>query len=227
MEYIIVGGNLCIQHPRLQITQVIPPPLILNITNLLFLNKTNFALKVSVARRRTSSVSLTSKFYTMVTFEEAVASLRKSGAKSETDVIVKNITIVDCNNWTKVALTLNREVDGAVIDENGNWSFGKTNVVFMSLYSIVGTLKNTDDTIAIASYIAKHPTSLQIILSGAKIELLQQKVKANETYINAFTNEEVEYESDHDSIFNHVVSIVISDKGHRAIEKIEDKLLGL
>ena len=166
-------------------------------------------------------------FNVMIQFNDAVASLRKAGAKSETDVIVKNITIVDCNNWTKVALTLNREVDGAVTDEDGNWSIGKTNVVFMSLYSIVGTLKNTDDTIAIASYIAKHPTSLQIILSGAKIELLQQEVKANETYINAFTNEEVEYESDHDSIFNHVVSIVISDKGHRAIEKIEDKLLGL
>ena len=163
----------------------------------------------------------------MISFNDAVASLRKAGAKSETDVIVKNITIADCNNWTRVALTLNREVDGAVSDEDGNWSIGKTNVVFMSLYSIVGTLKNTDDTIAIASYIAKHPTSLQIILSGAKIELLQQKVKANETYINAFTNEEVEHDSDHDSLFNHLVSVEFTDKALRAIEKIEDKLLGL
>ena len=165
--------------------------------------------------------------FIMINFNDAVASLRKAGAKSETDVIVKNITIADCNNWTRVALTLNREVDGAVSDEDGNWSIGKTNVVFMSLYSIVGTLKNTDDTIAIASYIAKHPTSLQIILSGAKIELLQQKVKANETYINAFTNEEVEHDSDHDSLFNHLVSVEFTDKALRAIEKIEDKLLGL
>lgn len=51
MEYIIVGGNLCIQHPRLQITQVIPPPLILNITNLLFLNKTNFAIIVVMVHK--------------------------------------------------------------------------------------------------------------------------------------------------------------------------------
>ena len=91
-------------------------------------------------------------FNVMIQFNDAVASLRKAGAKSETDVIVKNITIVDCNNWTKVALTLNREVDGAVVDEDGNWSFGKTNVVFMSLYSIVGTLKNTDDTIETNKY---------------------------------------------------------------------------
>ena len=51
MEYIIVGGNLCIQHPLLQITQVIPPPLILNITNLLFLNKTNFAIIVVMVHK--------------------------------------------------------------------------------------------------------------------------------------------------------------------------------
>ena len=163
----------------------------------------------------------------MINFNDAVASLRKAGAKSETDVIVKNITIADCNNWTRVALTLNREVDGAVTDEDGNWSIGKTNVVFMSLYSIVGTLKNTDDTLAVASYIAKHPTSLQIILSGAKIELLQQEVKANETYINAFTGEETEHESDHDSLFNHLVDVEFSCKGRIAIEKIEDHLLGL
>lgn len=163
----------------------------------------------------------------MITFEEAVASLRKSGAKSEKDLIVKNVTVTDCDKWTRIALTLNREVNGSVSDEDGNWSIGKTCVVFLSLYSIIGLLKNTDDTLAIASYIASHPTALQILLITSKIELLQQEVKANATYLNHFTGEEVEHESDHDSIFNHLVSIELSDKGRRAIEKIEDKLLGL
>lgn len=163
----------------------------------------------------------------MITFEEAVASLRKSGAKSEKDLIVKNVTVTEKDSWTRVALTLNRDVQGPVSDDNGDWSMGTTNVVFMSLYSIAGVLKNTDDTLAIASYVVNHPTALQIILSGAKIEILQQEVKANATYINAFTGEETEHESDHDSIFNHIVSLSLSDKGQRSIEKIEDKLLGL
>ena len=163
----------------------------------------------------------------MINFDNAVASLRKTGAKSEADLIVKNVTIADRGNWTRVVLTLNRDVQGPVSDDNGDWSMGMTNVVFMSLYSIAGILKNTDDTIAIASYIVNHPTSLQIILSGAKIEILQQTVKAHDTYINAFTGEEVEHDSDHDSIFNHLVSVEFTDKGHRAIEKIEDKLLGI
>ena len=163
----------------------------------------------------------------MVTFEEAVASLRKSGAKSETDLIIKNVTVTNCDKWTRISLTLNREVDGAVCDENGNWTIGKTRVVSLSLYSILGLLKNTNETLAITNHIANNPTALQIILCGAKGELLQQEVKAHATYVNAFTGEETEYESDHDSLFNHLVSIEFTDKGRRAIEKIEDKLLGL
>ena len=165
-------------------------------------------------------------FNVMIQFNDAVASLRKAGAKSEI-VTICNVTITDCKNWTRVALTLNREVDGAVCDQDGNWSIGKTRVVSLSLYSILGTLKNTNDTLAITGHIADHPTSLQIILNGAKVEILQQEVKAHATYVNAFTAEETEHDSDHDSIFNHIVSVEFTDKGLKAIEKIEDKLLGL
>ena len=162
----------------------------------------------------------------MINFNDAVASLRKAGAKSETVTIV-NVTVTDLKSWTRIALTLNREVDGAVCDGEGNWSLGKTRVVFVSLYNIISLLKNTDDTLAVASYIATHPTALQVILCGAKTELLQEEIKAHATYTNHFTGEEVEHESDHDSLFNYLVSIEFTDKGHRAIEKIEDKLLGL
>lgn len=167
------------------------------------------------------------KLSKMISFNDAVASLRKAGAKAEKDIIIKNVTVTDCESWTRIALTLNREVAGPVSDEEGNWSMGQTRVVFLSLYSVLGLLKNTDDTLAVASYIASHPTALQIILSGAKVEILQQEVKAHATYVNAFTGEETEHDSDHDSLFNHLVSIEFTDKARRGIEKIEDKLLGL
>lgn len=162
----------------------------------------------------------------MITFNDAVASLRKTGATSET-VTIMNVTVVDRGNWTRIGLTLNREVDGPVCDSEGQWSMGKTRVVFVSLFSILGLLKNTNDTMAITGHIVDNPTSLQIILNGAKVEILQQYVKANETYINVFTGEEVEHDCDHDSIFNHLVSIEFTAKAQRAIEKIEDKLLGI
>ena len=165
-------------------------------------------------------------FNTMINFNDAVATLRKSGAKSETVTIV-NVTVTSLDKWTRIALTLDREVNGAVSDNEGNFSIGKTRVVFISLYSILGLLKNTEETLAIASHIYNHPTALQVILSNAKIELIQQEVKAHSTYVNAFTGEESEHDYEHDSIFNHIVSIDFSEKSCRAIERIEDKLLGL
>ena len=225
MEYIIVGGNLCIQHPRLQITQVIPPPLILNITNLLFLNKTNFAIIVVMVHKEDLWSLLTLIFNTMINFNDAVAVLRKSGTSE--NVTIVNVTVTSLDKWTRIALTLNREVNGSVIDEENNWTMGKTRVVFISLFSILSLLKNTEDTLAITSHIANHPSALQVILVGAKVELLQQEVKAHSTYTNVFTGEESEHDCDHDSIFNHIVSIDFTEKNRRAIEKIEDKLLGL
>ena len=162
----------------------------------------------------------------MIKFDDAVAALRKSGATSET-VTIMNVTVTDRGNWTRIALTLNREVSGPVSDEEGNWTMGKTRIVFVSLYSVLGLLKNTNETLAITSHVADHPSALQIILSGAKTEILQQEVKAHATYVNAFTGEETEHDSDHDSLFNHLVSVEFTDKNLRAIEKIEDKLLGI
>ena len=161
----------------------------------------------------------------MINFNDAVAVLRKSGTSE--NVTIVNVTVTSLDKWTRIALTLNREVNGAVIDEENNWTMGKTRVVFISLFSILSLLKNTEDTLAITSHIANHPSALQVILSGAKVELLQQEVKAHSTYTNAFTGEESEHDCDHDSIFNHIVSIDFSEKSRRAIERIEDKLLGL
>ena len=161
----------------------------------------------------------------MINFNDAVAVLRKSGTSE--NVTIVNVTVTSLDKWTRIALTLNSEVNGAVSDSEGNWTMGKTHVVFISLFSIIGLLKNTDETLAIASHIYNHPSALQVILSGAKVELIQQEVKAHSTYTNVFTGEEAEYDCDHDSIFNHIVSIEFTDKSRRAIERIEDKLLGL
>ena len=162
----------------------------------------------------------------MISFNDAVAALRKNGATSET-VNIMNVTVTNLDNWTRIGLALNREVNGVISDSEGNWTMGKTRFVFISLFSIIDLLKNTEDTLAIASHIYNHPSALQVILVGAKVELLQQEVKAHATYTNVFTGEESEHNCDHDSIFNHIVNIDFTEKSRKAIERIEDKLLGL
>ena len=227
MEYIIVGGNLCIQHPPASNNSSHTPATHSQHHKSTLPQQNKFCHNSCYgAQGGLVIIIINLIFNVMIQFNDAVASLRKTGATSETVTIV-NVTVTDCKNWTRIALTLNREVDGPVCDSEGNWSMGKTRVVFLSLYSVLSTLKNTNETLAITGHIADNPTSLQIILCGAKVELLQQEVKAHATYVNAFTGEEVEHEADHDSLFNHIVDVEFTDKGLRAIEKIEDKLLGL
>lgn len=170
---------------------------------------------------------LTLKRKIMISFEDAVATLRKNGCKEYKDVTVRNVTVKPLDSYTRVALTLDTDVEGFVAAENGSYERGTTRVVFNSLYSLVALLKQNDDTMAIASHVVTNPTSLQVLLSGAKITILQQEVAANATYTNAWTGKEVQNENDHDSIFNHVVSVSLTDKAKGAVSKIEDKLLGL
>ena len=79
--------------------------------------------------------------FIMISFDNAVAALRKSGTKSE-NVTIMNVTVKDCDNWTRIALTLDKEVMGYVANEDGEYRKGTTRVVFTSLYSVVGLFKN-------------------------------------------------------------------------------------
>lgn len=161
----------------------------------------------------------------MRSFSEGVAALRKSGAKSEV-VIIKNVNVTALDNWTRISLTLDKEVSGFVQNEESDFVKGTTRVIFVSLYTVLAALKDNDDTMAIASHCGTHPSALQVLLSGAKMEVLQQEMTANQTYINPFTEKENEFDSDHDSIFNYIASIDLSDKGRKALDVVEMKLLG-
>lgn len=214
-------------HPLLSIKQVEAPATHSQLTNSSHPQQNKICYDSCHSAQGGPVDCLTQIINSMNTFEQAVASLRKAGAKEYKDVRVMNVTVTEKDSWTRIALTLDKEVDGFVNDDNGDYTKGTTRVVFLSLYSVAAVLKNNDDTLAIGSYVVNHPTALQVLLSGAKIDILQQEVAANATYLNHFTGEEVEHQSDHDSIFTHIAAIALSDKGNNAVEKIEDKLLGL
>lgn len=162
----------------------------------------------------------------MISFENAVASLLKAGANKESDLVVKNVTITPCDKYTRIALTLDREVDGATLVDD-QWQLGKTRVIFVSLFSIVSLFRELTDTTCIANHVRDCPSTLNVLLNCAKLDIVQQHVAAHATYTNAWTGEEAEHDSDHDSVFSHIVAIEFSDKAKRAIERIEDAMLGL
>ena len=160
--------------------------------------------------------------------KEVVKVLLEGGAKKISDVKVTNVTVKALNTYVRVALTLDKKVEGYVLNEaDGTYSAGEVKVIFVSLYSLLSMLKQDEDTAFAANHVANHPETIALILSGARIDLIQQPVIAGEEYRNVWSDrtdaEATVFE--HDTIINHVVSIEVSKFGEKALDKLMDKML--
>lgn len=160
--------------------------------------------------------------------KNVVRNLLESGAKKVSELKVTNVTVKALDTYVRVALTLDRKVEGYVLNESdGTYASGEVKVIFVSLYSLLSMLKQNEDTAFVANHVANHPKSIELVLSGAKIDIVQQPVVAGEEYKNPWSDRtDVEASIfDHDTIINHVVSIEISRFGEKALDKLMDKML--
>ena len=161
--------------------------------------------------------------------KEVVRALLEGGAKKISDVKVTNVTVKALDTYVRVALTLDKKVEGYILNEaDGTYSAGEVKVIFVSLYSLLSMLKQSEEAAFAANHVANHPESIGLILSGAKIDIVQQHVVAGEEYRNVWSDK-VDVEAtvfDHDTILNHVVSIEVSKFGEKALDKLMDKMLG-
>ncbi len=160
--------------------------------------------------------------------KEVVKALLESGAKKVTDVKVTNVTVKALNTYVRVALTLDKKVEGYVLNESdGTYAAGEVKVIFVSLYSLLSMLKQNEDTAFVANHVANHPKSIELVLSGAKIDIVQQPVVAGEEYKNPWSDRTDAEASifEHDTIINHVVGITVSRFGEKALDKLMDKML--
>ena len=167
--------------------------------------------------------------HSIMEVKNVVRNLLESGAKKVSDLKVTNVTVKALDTYVRVALTLDKKVEGYVLnDADGTYSAGEVKVIFVSLYSLLSMLKQDEDTAFAANHVANHPESIGLILSGAKIDLIQQPVVAGEEYRNVWSDradaEATVFE--HDTIINHVVSIEVSKFGEKALDKLMDKMLG-
>lgn len=163
----------------------------------------------------------------MSTIKEVVATLIKNGAKEEKNVTIKNVTVTVMDAYTRLGLTLDKEVKSYRQNEDGEYEEGTTRVIFVSAYSIGALLKEDDDAAFAANHLMKHPDALGMIMSRAKIDVVQEHVEADSEYKNPFASEDSDaVVFDHDTIINHVVSISLSDFGKKRLEKLADMMLG-
>lgn len=161
----------------------------------------------------------------MATMKEARSTMLKNGAKEITNVVINNVNVTPLEEYTRVALTLDKPVAGYVQGEDGTYTKGETSVIFVSLFSIAAMLKENDELAWCVNAIINNPNSLQVLFSRAKITLLQEDVVAGEVRTNPFTGKEDEHVPDHDAIYNHIFDLKLGKMGEIAIDRILDKLL--
>ena len=158
--------------------------------------------------------------------KQIIADLIKNGAVLIKDLTVKNVTVTVLENYTRLGISIDQEVNGFVPQDDGTFEEGKTNVIFLSAFSVASILKDNDDAAFAANHLLLNPESLSIVLSRAKIAIVQQRVAANEEYVNPWSADAEPTTWDHDVIINHLVDIKMSEFALKRLDKLADHMMG-
>lgn len=160
--------------------------------------------------------------------KEVIAELLKNGGVQVKDLKVKNVTVTNCENYTRLGITLDKEVKGMVTKDNGvTYEEGKTKVIFVSLYSVTSLLKDDDDVAFAVNHLVSHPDSMSVVLSRATITIIQESVKEDQEYRNPWSENAEVTVFTHNTIINHIIDIKLSDFAIGRMDRLADKLLGI
>lgn len=141
------------------------------------------------------------------------------------DLVVRNINVTECETYNRVAITLDNPVKAMIAQEDGSYVEGTNNVIFVGNYSIVGALRENEDVAFAGNHLIQHPKALNVVLSGAKINIIQEAVTAGQEYTNPFSNNAVPTVVQHDSFYNHVFDIRLSAFGLKMLDKLAEKMM--
>lgn len=143
-------------------------------------------------------------------FKDVVNSILKNGGKKST-VTVKNCTWGGENAPYRISLTVRETVKGFVRDNEGNGEVKDTNLVFISLFAISAALKEMPSYAWLGNVITNKPKVAEILLSNAKIDILQTIETEGTEYVNPFSaNKEPQAPFQHDTVITHPIRIELS-----------------
>lgn len=158
---------------------------------------------------------------------EIINKLLKDGAKEVKNLKIKNVTVTTLENYTRLGLTLDKPVEGYIAKADGSFEKGETNIIFVSAFAIASVLKDNDDTAFAANHLVENPQAMNVLLSRASIDVIQEPVASGQEYRNPWSNNEDNATVfTHDTIINHLTSIKLSDFGMKKLDTLADKLLG-
>ena len=158
--------------------------------------------------------------------KEIINDLLKNGAKSVNGLKVKNVTVTILENYTRLGLTLDKPVEGYVAKEDGTFEKGETSVIFVSAFAIASVLKDSDDTAFAANHLVEYPEAMNVILSRATIDIIQEPVVSGQEYRNPWSSNGDATVFEHDTIINHLTGIKLSEFGMKKLDRLADAMLG-
>ncbi len=175
-----------------------------------------------------TQIETVSNFQSNGDFTNIVKSILTSGGVKLPINKIKNVNFEEIDNYVRLSFTLCNKVPAFVMQEDGSYKEGVHNVIFSSTFAIGGLFKEYEDYSWLAKHIVEKPQILNLILNGAEIRIVQQKISAGESYINPFTTkiDRIPTIFEHDTIINHIVEIKLGKTGMKMADKFADKLLG-
>ena len=158
--------------------------------------------------------------------KEVIAQLLKEGAVQVKGITIKNVTVTPLDEYIRLGLTIDKEVDGYRQTESGEYEKTKVDVIFVSAYSVGSILKDDPNAAFAVNHLLKHPDALGMILSRATIDIVQESVAGDEEYKNPFSSSDETTVFGHDTIINHVANINLNDFGRGRLLRLADLMLG-
>lgn len=162
--------------------------------------------------------------------QTVINNLLKAGAKQVENLIVKNCRVKALDTYIRVSLTCDKEVDAFVADKEnpGTYVKGKNNIIFVSLYNVTSAIKDNEDASFMANSLLRNPTGCEVLLSHAKLTIIQEEVAEGTDYHNPWSSDEDNVTHfNHDTIINHLISVEISENSKDLVKQAALAILGV
>lgn len=157
-----------------------------------------------------------------------IAGMLANGAQAIKGVKVKSVSVTPKENHTCVTFVTDKDnVPMYVDDGTGNYELKDGNFFSVSLYGVVAPLRDNEDISPIVSRVTENPDSAIILLNGATLDVIVEKVAAGEVYKSPWSEDAEEKTFEHDTTIYHITNVALGKIGKIASEKIMNDMLGI
>lgn len=165
-----------------------------------------------------------------LTKKQAIAALKKEGAKEYKNLVVKSVRYEKMANYTRIGITLDTEIPAYREGDDGEIVKTTSRFFFLSSYSLATELRENEITAFVANRIIDKPQNIPFVLTGAKIDVIQEEIVVPDgetvSWKNIFAEGNTEpTEFDHSIIVNHLVGYNPSKANLKLVDKIIDKMM--